>query len=589
MTVTTDPQISGICCEGTLVTESQVFVSPTGTTQDRTNAQAAATVAALAGLELVLGAGTWNFTAGGVVIGTGKDLLRNGVAGNAYQALRIRGLGKGVTRINVGAGQKAFFYANDASAIGCYGGVSDLSIIGPGIGSGAVGIQYGGRSAVRSDLLLQMYCENVEFDNLTSCMIVDDVSILSLKSLRLGRFKYGFEWGYNADDVECTDLFAAHDESVLNAATVTITNGSSNITVPSGVAARLQVGYNINARGAFPAGTYVGSIVGTTVTAVNFNGVAVNATANASSASFYCGRVFNFGNRVAPAAGSLYPSQGSTFVSPYWSTIYPAQSGRLSATNHFYQGLINEVELVSDIPGNSHANITHRLYTERISQMARISDAAATQQAYSLKWEKCYAGFAERLLAPWIQVFAADMNFGLEIKGCFSDSTPISERWLRCDGFYGLGRVVWEDNNLQSTGGQVQFGDANSTFAAQPSIPFGGAFYLGSARKGDAIQPWIDNSWHYYGQDGMEVPLASGSRTINNPATWNLQSKGKEFCVYLTAQGANTCTFGTMFRAVGGGSLGTVAAGATGQKMTLRFHWDGERFVLQVAPTWVTP
>ncbi len=559
--------------------------APALASQSREVAQAAANVAMAQGSALILGAGTWDFTSGGIVFDTGPV-----ESGSNFYGARVYGEGIAATKILVGAGQRAFtFTANGRNSQNA--GVFNLAILGPGIGSGAVGIQFGGISTGNSDLNTRTSVENVQIDNVTSCIIADDVSIFNISDLRLIRYKYGFEWGYNVDDVRIKDLYAGHEQTLLAGAACVITNGSNVITgLGAFVTAGLQVGYAISAPGRFPPGCYVGAITTTTVTVVNFNNVPVNATASGTQVWFPLGRLFNFGTRVAPTAGALYPSKGSPFVSPFWSTSFPAQAGRVNATNHEYQGLANDQELLIDMGGGSHALIRTKLYAERFARLAIYGDPLSDQQPLSQTFENCYFGQNQTVNGSPIVIEANAQEFQLTVKDCFSDSAPIAYPWVICTGFFGSGRLNWEENNLQaSSPGQVQFGSADQNFASQPKISYGGAMYLGSSRKGDAIQTWINQTWMYYGQDVLEVPLVGGSRTIDFPVSYNILSTGKRLIVRIIAQGANTVTFGAGWFNAAGGAAGVVAAGTTGQVMHYEFLFTGSKFIAQNNPVWVTP
>lgn len=577
-----------------LVAQPAVFISPTGTVLDPANVQQAGNAAAAAGIPLILGEGTFNFTSGGVVFGTGMNLNRRNTS-DSYKALEIKGAGIGKTIINVGAGQKAFWWANDTGAIGVKPAIRNLSIIGPGIGSNAIGVQVGGRSSVRFDLLELFEIEDVLIDNVTSCVIVDDVSGVRGKGLFFLRFKYGWEWGYNVDNVRLVDSYFTMDSGFVVGQPCVITSGSNTISnLPAACISELQVGYAVSAPGLFPRESYVGSInvSGNSVTVVNHNGVAVNASGNGSAASFFCGRVFNFGISAAATAGSLYPSSGSTFVSPYGSVLFGLQ-GRIAASNHYYVDcLINQVEMISDIPGNSHLNIVHTIYTEQSCLLARIGQPSLGTQVSSVVFENCYFGQPQAYVDVPIRVEGIQQQWGITVRGCSTDGAAINYPWVADDTFnYGRPSLTWEQNKGMHTvgAGSVRIGEPNAN-ACWPTI--NGSFYSNSARKGDSFE--IRNSggnWHWHGQDRILISLAGGSRTLNNPLTYSTDLQGKELIIVVTGQAGNSITLGTYFLRSDGTAFGTVASGATGTRAILNFIWnsDANKFVLQAPIAWVAP
>lgn len=573
-----------------------VVVRPTGGSADVANAQAAAREAMQSGVPLALAAGDWDFSAGELVADDGPGLYpgiptRSGVE---YKALDIIGEGKGITRIRVGPGRRGIFYANIDGRIGKHGSVRALTLIGTGINAGGVGIQMGGRSAVRSDLLENMLIEDVEMDNLTSGLILDDVTCCQLTRPRFGRLKYVYEHGYNVDDFRVDQALYGYNDGALNNVACTITAGSNTITLPPGVTPRLQVAYAVSTgtQKCFPRESYVGSIVGNQITIVDFDGAPRNALANGTSINFFVGRVACFGAGSAGTPGLLYPSIGSPFVSPYWSTLFPAQKGRIGATNHFYGGAAGSVERFLDIGGPSHAVIVCETYLERTCEGYEIGDPGATALSPGpIVIQNSYWGFKPVMAAPYINVVSAELTCNLIVRGNFSDSLADDAPWIEALGYGGNGgQITWEDNRLPGTR-TGKFMTASDTFAAFPAVPPGGAMYLGSARKGDAIQPWTTGSWHYAGQDGFFRDLAEGAMTLNNPADRQFGPglRGKEFTLYLVAGGANGVTLGDAFRAVNGTHLATIAAGTTGQRMILPFTYEPAtgRFVAKAAPQWV--
>ena len=576
-----------------------VYVEPRNSSADPANVQAAADAAMAAGVSLILGVGTYDFTTGGIVCGSGPDIYDGDAirSGMEYRALKIIGAGIGLTKILVGAGVKGIHYVDDAG-VGKFGVISNLTLRGSGINDDGVGLQLGGLSTTGSDLLENFVVEDVEFDNLTSCMIADDVTCLDVIRPRMGRFKYGFEWGYNVDDVRVTQALFGYNDALLNNVTCTITSGSNAITLPAGVTARLQVGYAIStgSQKCFTRETYVGSISGNDITLVNYNGVAKNAIANGTSASFFCGRVFNFGASSAGTDGTLYASIGSQFVSPYWniasSGAYAAQRGRISATNHTYEGAAGSIERLMDIGHSSHSCITSRVYVERVCEGYEISDPGVTGASPGpITIENSYWGFKTSLVAPFINIVCDDFDCYLIVRGNFSDSASDNEPWIECAGYAANGgQIAWEDNKISGTR-TAKFLSASDTFASQPVVPTGGAMYVGSARKGDAIQTWINAAWFYAGQDILKIDLSTGAKTVSNPAgqLYGSQNHGKEFTLLLLAGTGNALTLGNTFIGTNGSALGTIAAGTTGQTMTLAFTYDAinYKFLAKATPQWV--
>jgi hypothetical protein len=551
-----------------------VYIQPTNnSTTDPAVAQAAADIAAAAGQTLYLGAGTWNFTTSGITSEGGLDVVRGGVAGVAYKALQIAGAGIGKTIINVGASQKAFWYSTPGTT-GSFPRIADLSIIGPGVASGAIGIQIGGKSSVRSDLITEIEIERVLIDNVTSGMIFDDATGIRLRTVRVLRAKYHIEIGYNVDGlVMDPDCFWSPDDGYLSRQECVITSSSNSITgLPTAATARLQVGYAVLAPGLFPPGSYVGSIASTSVTVVDYNNSAVNATGNGTEVSFAIGRVISYGTTTAATAGTHYPSEGSPFVSPYWSTQWAAGTqGRVGAANHEIRGGFSQVEMVSDIPGSGTSNIWHSLYVESVGFYSRIGQSDQAIGPQCIAYERCYFGALDTIICAPIRVFYAQPEFRLSVKQCSTDSISLPYPWIEgTTSNYGAYGLSWEDSLLNTTLGYT-LSIGNTVYSCRPLIAT--SFYA-DARRGDGIESRNGGAWEYHGQDGLKVDLTSADLTIQNPATFNTRMNGKLFTVYSNGITGRTLTFGTYFIDSDGTALGAVASGATGTKMATTFMWD---------------
>jgi hypothetical protein len=574
------------------VSDSAV-VYPSGG-DDSAIVQAAARSAALAGVELVLGPGDFLFNSAGINADTGFDeYAGTPFANRAWRGLEIQGAGIGRTRIRMNVAGAAFrWHAGGLSGTTQYGiGISGMSIFGTGIGSGVTGIQMGGVSTTKTDLCERAYIRDILIDNVTTGIILDDVTNLEYSQLNIRRFKYAWEFGYNVDTVRGIAQYGFNAGELTNV-TVTVTNGSNSITVPAATAALLQVGYAISCPSAFPAETYVGSIVGTTITAVNYRGIAVNASASAVVADFMFGRVFNYGARLLDTlAGTLYPQYGSPFVSPFWSQSNAATRGRVNANQHDHFGPAGGVETIADIGGASHFDLTFRIYQERTCAGYIIGDAASTLQARKITIEKCYIGTPEKLVRPWVHVPVSAADCDLTIRDNTCDFSTMTQYWCSIPTFGSNMGLAWENNNLPSSGATPSLiaGSNNPAFASVPILSKNQYFYIGSKRAGDGIPARTGVtggvSWLHYGQDGLQLAL-TGNATLNNPADGPYRSTGKAFTVLATTSGAFTLAFGTLFLNTAGAALGTVAAGAAGQKLSVTFTWDGNYYRAMNTPTW---
>lgn len=564
--------------EAASIRATGVYIQPTGnSTTDPAVAQAAADIAAAAGQVLYLGVGTWNFTTSGITSEGGIDLNRGGVAGVAYRALSIVGAGIGKTIINVGAGLKAFWYSTPGIP-GSFARIADLSIIGTGIASGSIGIQVGGKSTTRSDLFTEVELERVLIDNVTSAMIFDDVTGIKGKAVRVVRAKYHIEYGYNIDGADWdSDCFWSPDNGSISYQACTITSASNTITgLDAATTAQLQVGYAVLAPGKFPENSYVGSIASTSVTVVDYNNAAVNASASGTEVSFAVGRVQNFGTTTAATDGTLYPSIGSPFVSPYWSTIYPAGTkGRVSSANHRFCGGVSQVESIIECPGNSISNISHNLYFESIGYIGRIGQSDQTLGPQGIEFERSYFGALGTIVCPPIRLLYSAPGMGLAVRKCTTDSAvTLPYPWIHGGTGYGNYYLVWEDNVSLNTTLGYTLSIGNTVYSCRPLIKTGGAFYAGSARSGDAIESKNGGAWEYHGQDAMKINLTDADVTLPDPGTWNTQQSGKVFTIYCNGVTGRTLTLGSYFLKSDGTAVGTVSSGSTGTTMAVRFIWD---------------
>lgn len=575
------------------VSDSAV-VYPSGG-DDSALVQAAARSAALAGQKLILGPGDFLFNTAGINADTGVDeYAGTSFAGRAWRGLEIEGAGIGRTRVRMNVAGAAFrWHAGGLSGTTQYGiGISGMSIFGTGIGSGVIGIQMGGVSTTKTDLCERAYIRDVLIDNVTTGIILDDVTNLEYSQLNIRRFKYAWEFGYNVDTVKGIAQYGFNAGELTNVV-VTVTNGSNSITVPTATAAILQVGYAISCPTAFPAGTYVGSIVGTTITAVDYKGTAVNATAGAVAADFMFGRIFNYGARLLDTvAGTLYPQYGSPFVSPFWSQSNAATRGRVNANQHEHFGPAGGIESVADIGGASHFDLTFRIYQERTCAGYVIGDAGSTLQARKITIEKCYVGTPEKLLRPWVHVPVSAADCDLTIRENSCDFATMTQYWCSIPTFGSNMGLAWENNNLPSSGTTPTLiaGSNNPSFASVPILSKNQYFYIGSKRAGDGIPARTAVSgnvtWLHYGQDGLQLAL-TGNSTVQNPTDGPYRMTGKQFHVFATCSGAFTLAFGTQFLNTAGAALGTVAAGVAGQKLAVTFVWDGNYYRAQNTPTWI--
>ena len=555
-----------------------VYIQPTNnSTTDPAVAQAAADIAAAAGQVLYLGAGTWNFTTTGLAIEGGLDLNLGGVSGAGYKALEIVGAGIGKTIINVGASLKAIWYSTPGQP-GAFARIADLSIVGTGIAAGAIAIQIGGKSSSRSDLHTDVRLERVFIDNVTSGIILDDVTNLVGVGVRVKRAKYHIEYGYNVDGVDwASDCFWSPDDGSISYQAVTITSGSDTITgIPTATTARLQVGYAVLAPGKFPEGSYVGSIASTSVTVVDYNNAAVTATASGTEVSFAIGRVQNFGTTTAATAGALYPSVGSPFVSPYWSTIYAAATqGRVSSANHRFRGGVSQVESIIECPGNSNSNISHNLYFESIGYIGRIGQSDQTLGPQGIDFERSYFGALGTIVCAPIRLLYSAPGMSVSVRKCTTDSAvTLPYPWISGGTGYGNYALVWEDNVSLNTTLGYTLSIGNGVYSCRPLIKTGGAFYAGSARAGDAIETKNGGAWEYHGQDAMKISLTDADVTLADPSTWNTQQSGKVFTIYCNGVTGRTLTFGSYFLKSDGTAAGAVSSGTTGTTMAVRFVWD---------------
>jgi hypothetical protein len=583
-----------------------VVVYPTGTSNDYTTMQAAATAAMDAGVNLILGPGTFNLPTTGL-------LFNDGPVGSsaAFKGLQVYGQGSGITKIVIGDSVTGMTW-------GTYGGPSftmfnaglhGVSIIGPGITGSAIGFQVGGTTAVSSEDFQQFEFTDVVIDNVRTCAIFDSAFNIRGTQFFFLRYKYGFEWGYNVDCVYLMGLMGLDDSAVTGVTVSGVTNGANTLTVPAACAARLQVGYAINlyrdgtTTAVFPSKSYVGSINTSTnqITIVDYKGTAVNATlaaGTATTATFMVGRAFNYGAmRLDTAAGTLYPQYGSPFVSPYWdvysSGTYAVARGRVSADAHDIQCDVIMNEFVADIGHSSHFNIKFRqMHEERLCGGYLIGDAASTICPRGLVWEDCYPqGQNGYSLTPWVWVQSTSgsgVDCEIDIHGCHADFDAV-QPYLQVAKF-GTPRITWENNNLpmSSTNPNVILYDTG-TYGAKYQLTGFQALYAGSSRKGDA-KPTITTSgsyaWNFMGQDGFKF-TTSGNLTLPNPAYF-ANDQGKLFVVTVTAGGAHTMAFGSQFKSASGGTLTVAGTATTGQFLIAVFLWDGTYFWCQNTPTWTS-
>lgn len=570
-----------------------IVVNPSGG-DDSVRVQAAATLAATTGVPLVLGPGEFNFNTSGVSFNTGVDEYANTpFANRSWRSVRVEGAGVGRTTVRMNVAGAAFrWHAGGIPGSNIYGhGISGLTILGTGINSGITAIQFGGVSTTKSDLSERAYIRDVHIDNVTTGIILDDTTTLEYSGLNIRRFKYGWEFGYNVDFITGNAQYGFNTGEITGVS-VNVTSGSNSFTVPALSASFLQVGYAIICPGAFPAQTYVGSIVGTTITAVDYRGQAVNATANASAADFVVGRIFNYGARLLDVVpGTLYPQFGSPFVSPFWSQSSPATRGRVNANQHRHFGAAGQIESVADIGGASHFDLTFSVYQERTAGGYVIGDAGSTIQSRKIFIERCYVATPAKLLRPWVHVPVSAADCDITVRENTTDFADMTQYWVSIPTFGSNMGLAWENNNLPSSGTtpSIIAGSGNPSFAAVPRLAKNQYYFIGSKRSGDGIvaRTGVTGAiaWLHYGQDGFNLAL-TGNATLNNPSDGPYGNIGRPFHVIATTNGAHTLTFGSLFLALNGTPLGTVAAGAAGQKLSVTFVWDGFYYRAVNTPTW---
>jgi hypothetical protein len=580
-----------------LVSRPLIYFDPSTTAPTLQNVQAAANAAMASGAILVLQEGVYNFTSGGLLLDRGPDLNRNGVAGLAYTAAFIKGAGINKTIINVGANQKAIWFATPGN-VGWFPRVEDLSIIGTGINSNSIGVQIGGRSAVRSDQHNQGFLKNVYIDNVTSGIILDDITTTELDNVTIPRAKYRIEFGYNVDIFLATNCFFNPDNGSIANQTCVITNGSNTITgLFASTLNQIQVGYAVCAPGRFPPGSYVGSINvgGGSVTVVDYNGVAVNATSAGTAVSFFIGRTFCYGRAANTNAGTLYPQEGSPFVSPYWVTQTGAVTqGRIGAGNHeIVNTIINQGEMIIDIPGNSHRNVKLSVYSEAMCMWMRFGQDSLNSGSGNINFQYSHFGQLQHIICPPIRVFCTTPAYSLGVFDCDTDSAPISYPIISAQTFaFGRNNLRWQRNfGIGTTlGYTIEVGEGNVN-ACRPLIR--SSFFGNSPEVGDAIEVKNGGNWHFKGQDGMQINLATANVSMPNPLTFDLDMTGKLFTLYVRGFATRTITFGTYFKNVDGTNLGVVSSGATDTFAVLRFIWhydeptNATQFRLQSAVSWV--
>lgn len=592
-------------------------------TDQRAQAQAAINAAITGGFRDL------HLPAGDINVGLGLEIWGGVLATLAGSpqvfGLRVWGAGSQKTRLLVANNGVALWWhtadnlANPAantqpSQMREFGG-GGFSIVGTGINSGAVGIRVGGKRPNQPDVMENQFFTDVLIDRVTSCFQNDDSTNTVLRQFSIGKFKYGFEHGYNSDNFRWDSGYFGHEDPTLLELAATGINGPGISTftfvdiagsdaVP--VSQKIEPGWVINAPGVFPHGTYVKTIStnsgSCTITTQDYTGATVNSTAALGSGkiSFFCGRVHVYGTDVyTPIGAGPYPKDASPWASPYWGIGKATTTQGRENGNHLTHGTVcgGRVERFLDAGGGSHHTLTVNVYSERVSQGAKLGRTGGGAIPQNVIFEKCYPNVPQHLTAPWVQALGDNLGGKLTIRDCSLDAggtTGVSglHPWVSIPT-YGGWTLVWENNALAvSTAGSAPQIVAYTSNIGIPSDQLiqGDAVYSNSARKGCARQNFSGVAavnWGFTCQDIVRLDV-NQAVTVNNPDYYpaGVTYKDVVFVIKQDATGGRVVTFGSMFVNQSGAALGAISAGTANQVAALPFKFVNNKFVLQAPVAW---
>lgn len=311
-----------------------------------------------------------------------------------------------------------------------------FGIQGQGLGNaGNVGIQLGGVSTDRTDVVNDIVIRDVMLRNFASPMRLDDVTSLYMEQMLLEHYLYGIEMGFNIDAILATQC-SFGSGSIPKATNCTTTNGSTTVTTAS--TASIVAGMGIKGTG-ITAGTTVASVVDATT----FTLSAAATASGTNSMNFSLGTTLSYGaGPWTPAASTPGQEQAHKFLSCWFM-----RNRRVAEVLH---NGVATVEFDS-------------CYSENCARFATLNSSTATsgtkQFAVVNHTFSLPGGFADYAIYEDGTSTVASV---IKIERC-DGGTGMTVPWLRTRT--ASTQIAWELNNLSSSTDLIHILDSTTAYS----------------------------------------------------------------------------------------------------------------------------
>lgn len=430
-----------------------------------------------------------------------------------------------------------------------------FGLYGQGVGNADnCGIQMGGVSTDRSDVIHDLVMRDVLLKDFASSLRLDDVTGLYMEQVLFEHFLYGIEMGFNIDIIHA-NLCSFGAGTVPGDVSCT-TDGTTTVTTAD--TSQLEAGMGI--QGA--------TLDDETVIVSITDGTDFEITPAATGSGT---QNFNFSSGTAI-------SYGAGPWTPAFTTPGQESSHKFTACWFMRNHRVVDVQ---------HASASQIMfdtcYSERCNRFATLNATGAVsgiQNFLLLNHQFSQpSGFAEA--AIWEDGSSADAASLVKLQNCYSpDQSAVP--WIRCRS--NKVKLSWEQNNLRvSTGDMIQIFDANTAFSPPAGVKWSYGMGEGLTFREDvgttgALTPrLIPNTNHV-----IKIGPVTGAVTINDAAsggTGNAMIEGAVYTFSIQEDGTagHAITWNATYIFHTAWTDSTVTADAD-KHSVVQFYYDGADF-----------
>lgn len=424
-----------------------------------------------------------------------------------------------------------------------------------------VGIQFGGVSTDRTDVIHDTIMRDMIIKSFASAMQFDDVTGLYAEQVLIEDFLYGIEMGFNIDQVHMNACTFGSGAIPVN---VTCTTDSTT-TVTTADTTKIRAGMGIGGNG-IPAGTKVLSVT-------NGTDFELDTAATATGSSTYN---FSQGTVLSYGAGGFAPP-----VTP---------SGSQNA-HKFTSCWFMKNNRVADVSDTSAANIQFdSCYSERCNRFATLGNTSAASGVKNFSMINHHFSVPETFTeaAIWEDGGGADATGMINLTNCRSDGVA-NVPWIRTRS--QKASINWLQNQLNvSVNGKIHLYDVNTKY----SPANGTNFYIGSGGlNSEPIEAGVSGTIVVTPTPNADCSIHVGALTgavaisTISAGLANGMKKGQRvsFAIEQDAVGGRSVTWNAAYKFhTAWSNIGNTA----NAQSFVDFYYDGTNFI-QVSPAnvWV--